>query len=377
MRHTTRVKIFFRNIIFFCGIFFIFLLLGGAPVSAQVILNEVYANPDTGESEWVELWNSGEETIDLAGWQIWDQLATPKIAYQFPQNTPLAGNAYRVIELNNVLNNGGDEVVVKDAQGQEKDRFAYASSTKGVSWSRDTGGTWYETDPSPNQPNQTLSPTPSPSPLTIFPELSEIMACPTAGGEEWVELFNPHSQAIPLAGFSLRDDKNQVFAFSQESISAKSFLTVELKNVLNNTGDSVILIAPDGKKIDEFSYTTCTTAHSWAKIAGQWLSTELVTKNNANLASNTSANTPPTDSTSSATTSQTNTSASQQSSPFTYPSSVLRPHLAHEGLPVPTAENIAFGTPPRLERGALSVIMGGLLLLIPGFVYAKKRANPF
>ncbi len=64
---------------------------------AQVVINEVMAQnsntlaePDFGESaDWVELYNSGAEDVDLSGWYITDKLSSPT-KYALPQGTLIA-----------------------------------------------------------------------------------------------------------------------------------------------------------------------------------------------------------------------------------------------------------------------------------------------
>lgn len=355
----------------------------------QIVINEIYPNPNTGEDEWAELWNTDASPIDLNGWQLWDQLSSPGLVHQFTSSTLLANQAYLVVPLYSVLNNSGDGLVLKNPTGQEIDSLMYASSTKGKSWARNPGNFTdvFESDPTPNQINLASTPTPTPSvaptptptsnQTTLSPALSEIMACPT-DSDEWVELANPHDSALNLAGFKLRDNKAQIFAFTNQEIEPLGWLAVELHNVLNNGGDNVSLISPSNQVIDSFSYTACDAEQAWAKKNDQWTPTEFVTKGLTNIFGQTNQSTeeiilgmvdPETNSANLLTDTPTND--------FTYPLSVLKPKLDHEKLPFPSSENVAFGPVPHLERGALSVIIGSLFLLIPGLIYVKNRQSPF
>lgn len=54
------------------AVFTVAFLFLPAMARAQVLINELFTNPagiDTGQ-EWIELYNSGEQTADLTGWQI-------------------------------------------------------------------------------------------------------------------------------------------------------------------------------------------------------------------------------------------------------------------------------------------------------------------
>ncbi len=38
--------------------------------SADVVINEIEVNPPEGGSHWAELYNSGNETVDISGWMV-------------------------------------------------------------------------------------------------------------------------------------------------------------------------------------------------------------------------------------------------------------------------------------------------------------------
>ncbi|HEX9817831.1 MAG TPA: lamin tail domain-containing protein [Patescibacteria group bacterium] len=350
-------------------------------VKAQVIINEVYPNPNTGEEEWVELYNRGEEMVELTGWELWDQLSTPSRAHEFVESTQLAGQEFLVINLSNKLNNGGDIVVLKDGDGQKIDQFEYTSSSKGKSWARNPESPTeiFLTEPSQGKTNP--SPIPDSDPSATYtglaPELSEVVACPT-DADEWVELYNPHDQAIKLTDFSLRDDKNVIFEFAGEEMVTQSWLVVDLRNVLNNDGDSVTLISPVNQVVESFSYITCLSTNSWAKRGAGWEQTTITTKNAANIFTPTPLVTP------TASASANNTFVNQpmvlgasRTNEFIYPPTVLNPKLKTDQTNLFTTDHIAFSQPPALERGAGSVIMGSLFLLIPGLTYVKNRQQHF
>lgn len=43
-------------------------LLVAFPASASVVINEMEVNPPEGGSHWIELYNSGNDTVDISGW---------------------------------------------------------------------------------------------------------------------------------------------------------------------------------------------------------------------------------------------------------------------------------------------------------------------
>ena len=196
-------------------------LLFPTTVAAQVIVNEIYPNPETVEQEWVELWNGGSSEISLSGWELWDQQSSPSLLHQF--NNTIAADEFFVITLQSVLNNSGDSVILKDSNGVEIDRLDYSSSTKGKSWSRNPDNLGEVVLTAPTQGTTNSIPTPSPTPVinnSPPPALSEVMACPDSGNE-WIELFNPHHQTVNLAGFALHDNKSQVALLENETLGSQ------------------------------------------------------------------------------------------------------------------------------------------------------------
>lgn len=367
-------------------------------VAAQVVINELYPNPNTGEEEWLELYNAGNQAVELSGWQVWDQLSSSSLVYQFNTSTLFDPQALLVINLHNVLNNSGDALTLKNAGEQIIDFLSYSSSTKGQSWSRDPNDLTkiYETTPTKNlanvspistlspTPSPNLTPTPTPNPTNLLPQLSEIMACP-ADTDEWVELFNPHQTEISLNGFSLRDSKSQIFAFTSQTISPLGYLVLEFRNILNNSGDSVSLISPTQNALETHSYTQCSAESSWSKNGDIWQQTPFISRGSVNIFALTeieataSADVDPTYSKPKVDplSSVANKSMSAAQSVFLYPPSVLQPKLDYDKTRFNAGENFAYFSSVGLERGALDVIIGSLFLLIPGIIYVKNRAQLF
>lgn len=106
------------------------------PQFSNVYISEAMVNPNTGEREWVELYNNNEFEVVLTDWFIDDAEggSNPKdISISLPVKN------YHVVEFDtSVFNNDGDSVRLLDDSGIEKDTFSYSSSQKGESWGRTT-----------------------------------------------------------------------------------------------------------------------------------------------------------------------------------------------------------------------------------------------
>ncbi len=122
----------------------------------QILVNEVMAAPAEGGPEWVELVNPSAGDVDLSGWRLGDSgdkvavLDADKIVLSpggflilakddsgFLLHHELAHDA-RVYSLSGwrTLNDGGDEVVLRDATGAVIDRMRYGDTTPGRSLER-------------------------------------------------------------------------------------------------------------------------------------------------------------------------------------------------------------------------------------------------
>ncbi len=144
-------------------------------------LNEIMAYPTEGP-EWIEIISTlPNSIIDLDGMTIYD--AAGKILTLNGLLTP--DQPYMAFSLNSAkLNNGGDTVYVKNADGHDIDILTYDSSKKGVSWALDESDAWLETTTSTpgaanvfssTEPVQTVS-----TPVTNQPPASSAVVKTTA-----------------------------------------------------------------------------------------------------------------------------------------------------------------------------------------------------
>ena len=74
-------------------LFLALFLFATTPTRAAVVINEIFyhAPEDLDELQWIELHNTADQPVDLAGWSI------KELAYTFPKATPIAPNGYLVL----------------------------------------------------------------------------------------------------------------------------------------------------------------------------------------------------------------------------------------------------------------------------------------
>jgi len=102
-------------------------------LATSIIINEVFPNPSIG-SEWVEILQIGENPTssgDYVGFTISDEA---RVIYQFSGDENWLEKLL-LIELSG-LNNDGDSVILKNADGLVVDQMTYSNSQKDLSWLR-------------------------------------------------------------------------------------------------------------------------------------------------------------------------------------------------------------------------------------------------
>ncbi|GAB4450618.1 MAG: hypothetical protein OHK0015_55900 [Chloroflexi bacterium OHK40] len=118
--------------------------------------------------------------------------------------------------------------------------------------------------------------------------ISEVLAAPADRFSlEWVELYNPGPDRIETGGWQI-DDANPGGAHTLEagSLASGGYLLVELaRPMLNNDGDRVRLLAPDGSLVDEVEFGRSSPDQSLSRdlANGEWLATAPASPGEANL----------------------------------------------------------------------------------------------
>lgn len=122
----------------FCFCCFLFSFSTKSKVQAKVLINEVLPYPEDGV-EAIEIVyvpdNPQDQSINLEGWSIWDELATSSCLYVFGEEILSSGD-FLIKTFSNKLNNSADGVIIKNLEGEIQDKFSYSSSEKNLSYSR-------------------------------------------------------------------------------------------------------------------------------------------------------------------------------------------------------------------------------------------------
>lgn len=220
----------------------------------QVVINELnIANPpNLGAGDWIELHNRGGTAIDVSGWRIYEGNS----AHTLPNFTFIPANGYVIIAADAFafqlvfptlpgvvsaiglgLRASGERVVLTDDNLCLIDEVDYSAD---VPWPQGEigygptlaltspnldnalGGSWQV---SANMGTPGLANTPAACPVPPAPlVINEIATVGPAG--DWIELYNPGTQAVALVDWQVRDS-DQVFLFPTGAvIHAQGYLVV-------------------------------------------------------------------------------------------------------------------------------------------------------
>ncbi|HYD35308.1 MAG TPA: lamin tail domain-containing protein [Vitreimonas sp.] len=302
-----------------------FLMTAPGSVKAAVIINELHPAPSTGE-EWIELYNTGPETVDLSGWQLWDAISVPSLIHTLESGLLLAPHSYHVVEVSNKLNNGGDNISLKTPALINMDGVSYSSTQTDMSWARSPNGEVVAEfklqapsrsypnpalpSPSPNPspsvvpssspiasplPSATPTPSPSPSPVSYPTHFtpSEIVACPSEGETEWLEIYNSANVSFTLTNWRVRDQSGSS-RFVSGLVPAQGWVALSWSgSLLNNSGDSISLETPEGHTLFTVQFGSCNSGRSFVLYQGSWAETLVPTKNISNIIDNISSSPSP------------------------------------------------------------------------------------
>lgn len=226
------------------------------PALAGIKINEVLANTrnstnsDGTVTDWIELHNPSNGSIDLTGMSLTDQLTTPR-RWVFPSGSVIAAGGYRFVKFDPgtpattnasfVLNSGfglkasGDSVYLfnrPQSGGELLDAvsFGVQAADWSIGRSPNGGSNWVLNIPSQGAANLVAA-LGNPALLKI----NEWMAAPVTGGD-WFELYNPSAQPVELSGLHLTDDLNDRLQYPP--FPARSYIAAGLDGFLKIVADN-------------------------------------------------------------------------------------------------------------------------------------------
>jgi large repetitive protein len=280
------------------------------PVSAQqnLFINELVAENNTGmmddffeRDDWVEIYNTGPLT-NLAGYYLSDDandLTKWKIPATDPGVTFVTSNSHIVFWIDRdpeqgadhvdfSLNIDGETVILTDPDGTTIiDQISYPQLAPDISWGRSCDGCpeWqYFNHVTFDDDNLEIQPAPE---LLFINEVQtqnvSTLHDLNQDYDPWLELFNPNSFQVNLAGYYLGTIGNplqwQIPASDpfRTVVPAGGFLLIWCDNEpgegtlhssfqLNSAGNAVVLTAPNGTTVtDTYTYPSVAPDHSYGR----------------------------------------------------------------------------------------------------------------
>lgn|GEM_PF-745874 len=295
-----------------------------APQLSEIVPNPGPPKTDAND-EYIELYNPNDKPFDLSGFKLQSGGSS---TYTFPDGEaslqPHEFKSFYASKTNLTLPNTAGEVKFLSPTGEilaQSD--AYADAQDDYGWIL-ADGLWQwtkvstpnarniittETSTSVLGSNQTVRPPVSRkkqsyAPLTISEILPNPKSPQTDAENEFIEIYNPNSKAVKLAGYILLTgmQDNHRYTFKNGSIGPGSYIAFYSSTThltLSNNEGRAKLLAPNNSQIDATGdYVKAPDGQSWIYAAGkwQWSTTPTPGKPNifvastTNSANNTSAN---------------------------------------------------------------------------------------
>lgn len=338
--------IIFLIIFLFYFLAFIFFVQAANPL--DVVINEIawMGTENSYNDEWIELYNNTDFQINLSGWRLSAQDGSPKINLSgiIPPNgfyllERTNDETIPDIEASQIytgaMGNAGENLELYDGSGNLIDQVNCSSAWfSGDNFTKQTmerknsliqgsdSGNW-QTSQNPNgtpkaknseqkttnkekeqekeiisQPEKTKEkPTETEVSLIInYPDgiiFNEILPSPAGpdNKEEWIEIFNQNNFEVDLSNWKIEDMVGKIQSYNFPSgtkISELGFLVLSsstTKITLNNDGDGLNLIRPDGKITDSVNYQKAVREQSYSRIDSKWVWNIILTPGSKNVVS--------------------------------------------------------------------------------------------
>ncbi len=277
----------------------------------DVVINEIawMGTSVSTADEWLELHNNTDFFIDVTGWKIETSDGSPNVEL----SGKIGPSGFFVIErtddntLPNIsanqiyagsLNNKGEYIKLLDKENNlidmvdcddgwfGGDNVSKKTMERKVSNGKGIPENWqtslFEAG-TPGEENSTLPYDEDVSGANAFSIgnfiITEVLPSPSGQDEEeeWIELLNQDTRQINLTGWKLTDQAGRTKTYSFEekvSIESGTFIVLSRRQTgitLNNEGDGLYLMAPNGKIADRMDYGKAPMGKSYALIDGDWM----------------------------------------------------------------------------------------------------------
>jgi hypothetical protein len=194
----------------------------------NLCINEVLAHTDAPQTDTIELYNHGTNSVNLAGCTLSDSPTTNK--YTIPASTIIPARGFRYFteaQLGFSLSAAGETIYLKSNGVVVLDALKFEAQENGVSFGRSPDGAadWYRL-------SQNTFGTNNAPPLVSLVGFNEIMYHPLSGIDDaqYIELYNHGTKAQDLSGWKLGGGIS--FTFPSNQVLAPNGYLVIARNTV-------------------------------------------------------------------------------------------------------------------------------------------------
>lgn len=241
----------------------------------NIVINEIMTKDPNKGPDYVELFNKGNEVVDLTGWYIFDDEDRSDKVIKLDEVVLNPGEVF-VLEENNHFAFGlgkDDQVRLFNANGDLIDSYVWSGShpkevfarnplTRQMEEAKASKGKINPVSKKEESPKEENSES-SQSPYKDNVVINEIESKDPSGGNDYAEIYNNTDKAIDISGWYILDNdpkhkKDPAYLVKEgTSVPAKGFFVFE-ENVDFNFGlggdDEVNLYDKDDKLVDKFAW---------------------------------------------------------------------------------------------------------------------------
>lgn len=268
----------------------------------RIFFSELMPDPEGDDAlgEFIEIGNAEAHDVDVSGWTVAN--AAGRTAVLAARLGAGARYAWTYAETKIALSNSGTTLTLRDPEGRIADTVTYGGPARtGKAYARDADGTWKWTSsatpggenafdavpPQPSVPEPPSSPEPTtaevpdlpaaPAPVSA-PRVALTALLPDPQGDdaaEWVEIGNDGTTDATLTGWKLDDAEGGSGPYPLDGVTVPAGGMLRIprsasKIALNNDGDEVRLVAPDGAVAQLVAYANAPEGRIFARTADGW-----------------------------------------------------------------------------------------------------------
>ncbi|HOT97054.1 MAG TPA: lamin tail domain-containing protein [bacterium] len=269
-----------------------------------ISLNEVFSQGTAADPDWIELYNSSTDTLDISGYKIYDSAgqsgAKPKKVLPAGSTIPALGLLIIVTDDTTAsgfgLSSSGEQIWLEDSKGKVIDTVTFPALSETQSYGKTVEGSkeWKIWD------QVTRGLFNNGSDVVILPlKLNEAESRGIPGTDpDWVEIYNPSNVAVSLNGYKIYDPgghqnvKPKMEFPAGSSVPAKGFFVIVVDDTsaagfgLSSGGDEIWLEDASGTQIDYVKIPALvSTTTSYCRIpdgADNWQISNTITRGKPN-----------------------------------------------------------------------------------------------